>query len=119
MMANRPEFHWFDLASQFLRATPVSIYNSSSPEEVQYLASHAGAEGAIVEDVGFLGPFLEVRDELPALKRIYVIDVPGEGLPDGIAPASDLGTRGTADLAALAAATDPNDIATLIYTSGT
>ena len=32
MMRNRPEFHWFDLAAQFLRATPVSIYNSSSPE---------------------------------------------------------------------------------------
>ena len=38
MMRNRPEFHWFDLAAQFLRATPVSIYNSSSPEEIQYLA---------------------------------------------------------------------------------
>jgi len=43
MMRNRPDFHWFDLAAQFLRATPVSIYNSSSPEEIQYLASHAGA----------------------------------------------------------------------------
>ena len=50
MMRNRPEFHWFDLAAQFLRATPVSIYNSSSPEEIQYLADHAGAEIAIVED---------------------------------------------------------------------
>ena len=38
MMRNRPDFHWFDLAAQFLRATPVSIYNSSSPEEIQYLA---------------------------------------------------------------------------------
>ena len=43
MMRNRPEFHWLDLAAQFVRATPVSIYNSSSPEEIQYLASHAGA----------------------------------------------------------------------------
>ena len=38
MMRNRPDFHWFDAAAQFLRATPVSIYNSSSPEEVQYLS---------------------------------------------------------------------------------
>src|SRR5262245_2817665 len=28
MMRNRPDFHWFDAAAQFLRATPVSIYNS-------------------------------------------------------------------------------------------
>ena len=66
MMRNRPDFHWFDLAAQFLRATPVSIYNSSSPEEIQYLASHAGAEIAIVEDAGFLDRLLKVRDELPA-----------------------------------------------------
>jgi len=98
MMRNRPEFHTYDLAVQFLRATPVSIYNSSSPEEVQYLASHAGAEVAIIEDTGFLARFLEVRDELPALKRIYVIDVPSDGLPDGVAPASELENRDTADL---------------------
>src|SRR4051812_10406158 len=30
MMRNRPDFHWLDLAAQFVRATPVSIYNSSS-----------------------------------------------------------------------------------------
>ena len=94
-MRNRPEFHSYDLAAQFLRATPVSIYNSSSPEEVQYLAGHAGAEVAIVEDTRFLARFLKVRDELPALKRIYVIDVPDEGLPDGVAPGSEL-ERGAA-----------------------
>src|SRR4029453_1543085 len=39
MMRNRPDFHWLDLAAQFIRATPVSIYNSSSPEGIQYLGS--------------------------------------------------------------------------------
>src|SRR5215210_8008855 len=53
MMRNRPDFHWFDTAAQFLRATPVSIYNSSSPEEIAYLAGHAEAEVAVVEDMGF------------------------------------------------------------------
>jgi long-chain acyl-CoA synthetase len=102
-----------------VRATPVSIYNSSSPEEIQYLASDAGARVAIVEDAGYLGRLLEVRDQLPALERIYVIE-PGDGaLPDGVAPASDLLGHGEADLDALAAATDPDDLATLIYTSGT
>src|SRR6185369_12010437 len=33
MMRNRPDFHWLDTAAQFLRITPVSIYNSSSIEE--------------------------------------------------------------------------------------
>ena len=119
MMRNRPEFHWFDLAAQFLRATPVSIYNSSSPEEIQYLADHAGAEIAIVEDTSFLERLLKVRDELPKLKQIYVVDPPVEGCPEGVQPTSVLMDKGTADLDALAAAVQPHDIATLIYTSGT
>jgi long-chain acyl-CoA synthetase len=119
MMRNRPDFHWFDAAAQFLRATPVSIYNSSSPEEIQYLAGHAEARVAIVEDAGFLDRILKVRSELPALERIYVIERPEGPLPDGVYEAADLLTGDTADLEALAEATDPDDIATLIYTSGT
>ena len=65
MMRNRPDFHWLDLGAQFVRATPVSIYNSSSPEEIQYLADHAEAEIAVLEDDGFLERVLKVRDELP------------------------------------------------------
>ena len=76
MMRNRPEFHVVDLATTFLRATPVSIYNSSSPEELQYLVGHAEAEIAIVEDFGFLERFMKVRAELLRLRRIFVIDPP-------------------------------------------
>jgi long-chain acyl-CoA synthetase len=119
MMRNRPDFHWFDAAAQFLRATPVSIYNSSSPEEIQYLAGHAEARVAIVEDSGFLERILKVRAELPALERIYVIEPPEGPLPDGVYLADDLLDAGSADLDALAAATQPDDLATLIYTSGT
>jgi long-chain acyl-CoA synthetase len=119
MMRNRPDFHWFDAAAQFLRATPVSIYNSSSPEEIQYLAGHAEARVAIVEDSGFLERILKVRAELPSLERIYVIEPPEGPLPDGVYLAADLLEAGTADLDELAAATQPDDLATLIYTSGT
>jgi len=119
MMRNRPDFHWYDAAAQFLRATPVSIYNSSSPEEVEYLAGHAEARVAIVEDAGFLDRVLKVRKDLPLLQRIYVIEPPEGPLPEGVFAASDLLEQGSADLAALAAATSPDDIATLIYTSGT
>lgn len=119
LMRNRPDFHWFDAAAQFLRATPVSIYNSSSPEEIQYLSSHAEAEIAIVEDAGFLERLLKVRDELPLLKRIYVINPPADAVPADVFPAAELMGHGDADLAALAADTSPEDLATLIYTSGT
>jgi long-chain acyl-CoA synthetase len=119
MMRNRPEFHVVDLAAAYLRATPVSIYNSSSPEELQYLVDHAEAEIAVVEDGGFLERFLKVRAELPRLRQIFVIDPPADGPPDDVVPYDDLLASGRADLEALAAATDPDDLATLIYTSGT
>ena len=119
MMRNRPDFHWLDLAAQFIRATPVSIYNSSSPEEIQYLASDCGARIAIVEDAGFLDRMLKVRDELPQLERIYVIEQIDGELPAGVFPASTLMERGPVDLEELATHTSPDDLATLIYTSGT
>ncbi len=119
MMRNIPDFHWFDTAAQFVRATPVSIYNSSSPEEIQYLAHHAEAEIAILENDTFLQRMLKVRGELPNLQTIYVLDPPEGPLPEGVLPASELFDHGTADLESLAAATEPDDLATLIYTSGT
>lgn len=118
MMRNRPDFHWFDAAVQFLRATGVSIYNSSSPEEIAYLAGHAEAKIVILEDEGFLERFLKVRGELPLIEHIFVIRPP-EVLPEGVQAAGELLARGEADLAALAAATQQSDLATLIYTSGT
>ena len=84
MMRNRPEFHVADIGVLLLGATPVSIYNSSAPEQVQYLASHCGAVTAIVEDVDFLERILKVRDELPALEHVAIIEDDGRA-PDDVA----------------------------------
>mgnify|MGYP000258160386 CR=1 FL=1 len=40
MMRNIPRFHVVDMAAYFCGATPISIYNSSSPEQVAYLTGH-------------------------------------------------------------------------------
>lgn len=118
MMRNVPAFHWLDLAVLFCGATPVSIYNSSAPEQVQYLVSHCGAKVAIVENEGFLARFLPVRDELPALEHVVVLDAPAD-LPDGVSDASALETAEPVDLAEAVKVGDPGDLATIIYTSGT
>ena len=54
MVANRHEFHPLDIAILFLGATPVSIYNSSAPDQIQYLVNDCGAKVAIVENDTFL-----------------------------------------------------------------
>jgi long-chain acyl-CoA synthetase len=119
MMRNRPEFHVVDLAVSMLGATPISIYNSSSPEQVQYLASHCGATVAVAEDLGFLERFLKVRSELPDLRSIVVLEDPDGMAPEDVVRYDTLLAAEPADLDALARAVKPEDLATVIYTSGT
>src|SRR6185295_19673743 len=118
MMRNRPEFHVLDLGVLLLGATPVSIYNSSAPEQVQYLASHCGAVAAIVEDVDFLERILKVRDELPALQHVAIIDDDGRA-PDDVLQLDALLAADPVDLDRAASVARQDDLATIIYTSGT
>jgi long-chain acyl-CoA synthetase len=116
MLRNTPEFHVLDIAALMLGATPVSIYNSSAPDQVEYLVTHSGAVLGIVEDDGFLGRFEEVRDKLPALRELGVVK-PGEKPADFTW--DDLLAAEPLDLAEAAAEARPEDLVTIIYTSGT
>jgi long-chain acyl-CoA synthetase len=111
MMRNIPDFHFIDLGVAALGATAISIYNSSSPDQVEYLVGHCGAKLAIVENDGFEERFLKVRDHLPALERI--INLADDGARDQIYRANPL------DLAAEVGNCTPDTLATVIYTSGT
>ena len=119
MMRNRPEFHIADMAAVLLGATPVSIYNSSAPEQVQYLTSHCGAVAAIVEDVDYLERVLKVRDEIPTLATIAIIDDPDARPSDEVLRWDTLLAHDPVDLDAAASIARAEDLATIIYTSGT
>jgi long-chain acyl-CoA synthetase len=118
MMRNLPDFHWCDLAVLFLDATPVSIYNSSGPEQVEYLVGHCGAKVAVVENEGFLSKLLAVRDQLPALETIVVLVAPDE-LPEGVVRGDVITEAAPLDLTIEVTTGKPEDLATIIYTSGT
>jgi long-chain acyl-CoA synthetase len=118
MMRNIPEFHWIDLAVLFLGATPVSIYNSSAPDQIEYLVNHCAAKVAVVENQGFLEKFLKVRDQLPTLEDIVVLVAP-EDTPDRVHHHQVLTEAEPLDLATAAEIGRPEDLATIIYTSGT
>jgi long-chain acyl-CoA synthetase len=118
MLRNIPEFHWVDLAAVFLGATPISIYNSSSADQVAYLAGHAEAKVAIVEDDGFLERFEKVRDQIPSLQAIVRLHDGGGGSGDVLSWAT-LTDPEPLDLAEAATIAQPDDLATIIYTSGT
>jgi len=115
MLRNVPAFHVADLALKHLGACPVSIYNSSSAEQIAYIAGHCGARTAIVEPA-FLGRMLEARASLPELERVVLVG--GEGGEAEAVAWEELAAAAPADLAALAARVAPADLATIIYTSG-
>ena len=64
MLSNRPEFHLCDLAAMMLGATPFSIYNTYTAEQIAYLVSDADARILICEQQ-YLPQVLEARKELP------------------------------------------------------
>ena len=111
---NRADFIPTDLAAVSLGAVPFSIYQTSSPEQIEYLLKDSAAKIMVVEPQ-FLPRVEEVRDRLPDLEHIVVMG--GEG-----------GTMSYDELMKLDPDFDPGPIAsevgledplTLIYTSGT
>jgi long-subunit acyl-CoA synthetase (AMP-forming) len=119
MMRNIPEFHVADMAVLFCGATPISIYSSSSPEQIRYLLGHSAAKVAVVEDAGFLARVVAVRADLPALQKVVVIDAPDELTQDGLSTWEEIIDNEPGDLTEAAARVRPKDIATVVYTSGT
>ena len=121
MLVNRPEFHVVDLAALFVGATPFSIYNTSAPEQIEYLFGDAGARIALTERQ-FVERVLAARDAGTPLETIILLDAePDESLPDGVISLAqaEAAADGTFDLEASIAAVEPDDVLTLIYTSGT
>jgi long-chain acyl-CoA synthetase len=101
MTTNRPEFFIADMAALHLGATPFSIYNSSSPEQIEYLFGNAGNKIVIAER-----QFLETIKQANTDLQIIVLE---DGLPEADFPEFEATWR----------AVEPTDLATLIYTSGT
>jgi long-chain acyl-CoA synthetase len=114
MLRNVPEFHVVDMACVLCGATPVSLYNSSPPEQIAYLVGHSAAVLAVVEGEETLGRFAAVRDRMPTLRSIITVGPAGAD-----ATVADLAAADPVDLGAAAAAIRPDDLATIIYTSGT
>ena len=70
MLTNRPEFHLVDVAAMHLGAVAFSVYNTSSPEQLEYLLGDAGNRVVICERA-FLGQVLAARpDSTPRPPRV-------------------------------------------------
>src|SRR3954449_11576064 len=117
IFGNRPEFAIADLAVMTLGATPFSLYQTLSPEQIQYVVSDAGARVALIEQA-HLDQVQGARAlGLPALETVVVLEgAQGEGTVawddvEGADPGFDPEPHWSQQ--------GPDDLLTLIYTSGT
>jgi long-chain acyl-CoA synthetase len=112
----RPEWTLADAAILAAGATVVPIYHTSSPSEAEHVLAHSNARAAIVENGTALEKVQAVRSSCPELEHVVVID-PAAGVPS-IAELADDG-EGDLDLDAIQRGIAPDDVATIVYTSGT
>jgi long-subunit acyl-CoA synthetase (AMP-forming) len=117
MLTNRPEFHFADTAAMHVGATPFSVYNTYSAEQIEYLVGDA-ANPILVTEQAFLERIVEVQKSCSSLQHVVVVD--GDA-PEGVLTLEDVMERGENDFDFDASwrAVKPDDILTLIYTSGT
>jgi long-chain acyl-CoA synthetase len=117
MLANRPEFHFADAAVMHLGATPFSVYNTYTEEQIAHLLEDAASRVVITEQA-HADKILAVRDAVEGVEQVVVVD--GEPPPETIS-LDQLADGGARDFEFEAAwrAVQPEDVLTLIYTSGT
>jgi long-chain acyl-CoA synthetase len=126
MATNRPEHVLADQAAVHAGATPTSFYFSLAPEQIRYLAGHCEAKVAVLEDRDMLKRWQELRDQLPALQHLVLLEGAEDADGPGVLGWDELVRRGREALAAdragfeeLRGRVGPEDHATLLYTSGT
>jgi long-chain acyl-CoA synthetase len=121
---NRPEWLIADLAALASGGITTPIYTTNTPEQCEYIINHSESSIVVVENQAQLGKILKRRDTMPQVKKIIVMDDSAEGGGDIVVNFRDVLALG--DDPALDAELDrrigqmkPDELATLVYTSGT
>ncbi len=74
---NEPEWFWGEFAAQAAGGIATGVFVDAIPSEVKYIAAHSGARFAVVNDQEQTDKFLEIKDELPELKKVIYWDPKG------------------------------------------
>ncbi len=123
MASNRIEHVLADLGAMHAGATGMSVYNSLSPDQVAYVAQHSEPSVVVLESADHLGRWAEALAS-GATPRIVVLDP--AAAPEGALSWEQLVERGRAsrerhqmEIDRRWQAIDPEQPATILYTSGT
>src|SRR3954454_4478832 len=117
----RPEWAYAEFAISSAGAVAVPICPTNSPEECEWVAGNSESVMVVCEDAEQVAKIVAVRERLPQLRKIIVVDPSGD-TADAIS-LDDVRRRGNRRdvelLRSRTAAVGPDDPFTFIYTSGT
>ena len=125
---NRKEWLFFDFAIMCIGGITNGVYTTDSPMQLEHICVDSATRLLVVEDEEQLDKYLEVRDNLPMVEKVIVLE--DEGLKTFSDPKvmfiEEMYELGRANLDKFAAewdkridAVDADDTALLVYTSGT
>lgn len=119
---NRPEWHIADFAILLARMVVVPVYNTLAPTQIAYLLRHSGCRAAIIAGAPQWEVLAPLRGDLPELETLIGMDeTPGARATVSCIAAETPAFDGTATtrIRSEALETGPQDLATIVYTSGT
>ncbi len=116
MATNRIEHFLADIAAVHAAATPMSIYNTLSPEQVAFVAGHAKPTVVFLETADHRARWAKALDEADGATKIVMLD---EDWDDLVAAGAAYRATNPDAVATRAAEVEPSSPATILYTSGT
>jgi len=126
MLPNRVEHVLADFAVMHAGGVPVTVYATLAADQVRYVAADCAATIAVLDGAPELARWQPVLAELPNLKKVIVRDASACPAGDPYLTWAELFERGRDRYAASpeivagrVAGIDPDDAATVLYTSGT
>jgi long-chain acyl-CoA synthetase len=126
LSGNRPEWHIADAGILLAGAVSVPVYMTNSPSQVAHVVGHSDSTVAIVEDRLQLDKILQTLDEMPKLRKVVVMDGGDAEGNDQVVTLDYLRQQGRdfaksnrSALQERLESISPDDLATVVYTSGT
>lgn len=115
-LMSRTRYEWTlcDFALWFAGAVPVPIYETSAPEQVRWILGQSEAVACVVESAANEATVREVFGDLPDLRQVWQLDA---GAVDALTSAGAGVTD--EDLEGRRSSRRGDDLATIIFTSGT
>jgi len=121
---NRPEWMIADLAIISAGGITVPAYTTHQVEDHRYLLANSGARAAIVSTAALGQRVIRAADQVDSVEHIVMLEplTEGQAFSTDVLRLDDVVARGReagGDIAAWIAEIQPDDLACLIYTSGT